>query len=46
MTDFEEYLNKYCNKHNISKSEALEHCIVKAVAKEYNVDYRKLRETE
>lgn len=40
MTDFEEYLNKYCQKHNISREEALEHFIVKEIAKVYGEELK------
>lgn len=33
--DFRQYVNKYCNTYNLSVEEALQHVIVKEVAKEY-----------
>lgn len=36
--DFKEYVDKYCKKNNISIEEALEHYIVKDVAKYYEAD--------
>lgn len=37
-TDFEEYLEKYCRKHGISKEEAKKHWIVE--------EYRRWKEAE
>lgn len=47
MTEFKEFLKKYSNKHNISKSEALEHAVVKYTAEYYSVsdkEYFELKE--
>ena len=33
--DFKEYVDRYCKKHNIPVQEALDHYIVKDVAKYY-----------
>lgn len=33
--NFKEYVDKYCKKHNISVDQALDHHIVKDVAKHY-----------
>lgn len=33
--DFREYVNRYCKSHNLNVEEALQHVIVKEVAKEY-----------
>lgn len=36
MNDFEEYVQKYAEKHGISVEEAKTHAIVKDVEKSYN----------
>ena len=36
--DFEKYLQSYCNKHGISKSDAMEHKIVQVVYEDYLED--------
>ena len=33
--DFREYLDKYCDKHNVSVETAVNHLVVRYVAKEY-----------
>lgn len=35
MSDYEQYLEKYCKKHKISKEEAEKHALVKEVKKQY-----------
>lgn len=33
--DFREYVDRYCKSHNLHVEEALQHAIIKEVAKEY-----------
>lgn len=33
--DYEQYLERYCKTHNISKSEAEQHAVVKEVKQQY-----------
>ena len=35
-TDFKRYVDRYCTKHNLSVSDALDHALVQEVAEEYN----------
>lgn len=35
MTSYEEYLEKYCTKHEVSKEEAEKHALVKEAKKHY-----------
>ena len=41
MDDFEEYVQKYAEKHGISVEEAKTHAIVKNVKKSYDEDEKK-----
>ena len=34
--DFREYVNRYCRTYKLTEEEALQHMIVKEVAKQYN----------
>lgn len=36
MTDYERYLERYCIKHGISKEEAKDHALVRAVKAQYD----------
>lgn len=35
MSDYEEYLERYCRKHKITKEEAESHALVKEIKKYY-----------
>ncbi len=42
--DFREYVDKYCTKHKVSKEQAFEHQLIKAIATLYEVKTQKRKE--
>ena len=43
MNEFEEYLEKYAKKHNISTEEARQHFLVKAVERYYKSNDKEIK---